>query len=55
MYSGQPAADAFKEKLEKKGIKVYRHYAIEGYPTNVSHIVSDDGFGKNDYVETSRP
>ncbi len=55
MYSGQPAADAFKEKLEKKGIKVYRHYAIEGYPTNVSHIVSDDGFGKNDYEETSRP
>ena len=55
MYSGQPAAAAFKEKLEKKGIKVYRHYAIEGYPTNVSHIVSDEGFGKNDYVETSRP
>ncbi len=55
MYSGQPAAAAFKEKLENKGIKVYRHYAIEGYPTNVAHIVSDEGFGKNDYVETSRP
>ena len=55
MYSGQSAAEAFKEKLEKKGIKVYRHYAIEGYPTNVSHIVSDEGFGKNDYVETTRP
>ncbi|MBE5939538.1 MAG: DUF1846 domain-containing protein [Lachnospiraceae bacterium] len=55
MFSGQPAAISFKEKLEKKGIKVYRHYAIEGYPTNVRHIVSDEGFGKNDYIETSRP
>ncbi len=55
MYSGQPAAAAFKEKLEKKGIKVYRHYSIEGYPTNVPLIVSDEGFGKNDYIETSRP
>lgn len=55
MFTGQPAAAAFKEKLEKRGIKVYRHYNIEGYPTNVSHIVSDDGFGKNDYVETTRP
>ena len=55
MYAGQPAADAFKEKLEKKGITVYRHYRIEGYPTNVSHIVSDEGFGKNDYIETKRP
>ena len=55
MYSGQAAANDFKEKLEKKGIKVYRHYAIEGYPTNVPHIVSDEGFGKNDYIETQRP
>ena len=55
MYSGQPAAAAFKEKLENKGIKVYRHYSIEGYPTNVAHIVSDEGFGMNDYVETTRP
>ncbi len=55
MYSGQAAAADFKEKLEKKGIKVYRHYAIEGYPTNVPHIVSDEGFGKNDYIETQRP
>lgn len=54
-FAGQPAAAAFKEKLEKRGIKVYRHYNIEGYPTNVSHIVSDEGFGKNDYVETTRP
>ncbi len=55
MFSGQPAAIAFKEKLEKKGIKVYIHYSIEGYPTNVPLIVSDDGFGKNDYIETTRP
>ena len=54
-YAGQSSADAFKEKLEKKNIKVYRHYVIEGYPTNVSHIVSDEGFGKNDYIETERP
>ncbi|MDD6036947.1 MAG: DUF1846 domain-containing protein [Lachnospiraceae bacterium] len=54
-YAGQAAADNFKEKLEKRGIKVYRHYVIEGYPTNVAQIVSDDGFGKNDYIETSRP
>ena len=54
-YAGQTAADMFKEKLEKRGIKVYRHYVIEGYPTNVAQIVSDEGFGKNDYIETSRP
>ncbi len=54
-FTGQPAAAAFKEKLEKKGVKVYRHYNIEGYPTNVANIVSDEGFGKNDYVETTRP
>ncbi len=54
-YVGQAAADLFKEKLEKRGIKVYKHHVIEGYPTNVAQIVSDDGFGKNDYIETSRP
>lgn len=54
-FTGQPAAVAFKEKLEKRGVRVYRHYNIEGYPTNVSNIVSDEGFGKNDYVETTRP
>ena len=54
-YSGQHAADTFKAKLEHMGIKVYRHYRIDGYPNNVKHIVSDDGFGKNDYIETSRP
>ena len=55
MFKGQSAALAFKDKLERQGIKVYMHYAIEGYPTNVAHIVSDEGFGKNDYIETSRP
>lgn len=54
-YAGQAAADMFKEKLERRNIRVYRHYVIEGYPTNVAQIVSDDGFGKNDYIETSRP
>lgn len=54
-YAGQAAADIFKEKLEKRNIKVYRHYVIEGYPTNVAQIVSDDGFGKNDYIRTSCP
>lgn len=54
-YQGQSSADAFKAKLEKLGIRVYRHYIIEGYPNNVSRIVSDKGYGKNDYIETSRP
>lgn len=54
-YSGQRSADKFKEKLEKLGIKVYRHYIIEGYPSNVKLIVSKDGYGKNDYIETTRP
>lgn len=54
-YSGQRSANKFKEKLEKLGIKVYRHYIIEGYPSNVKLIVSEDGYGKNDYIETTRP
>ena len=54
-YSGQPAADAFKRRLEELGIKVYLHYPIAGYPHNLTHIVSDEGFGKNDYIETTRP
>ena len=54
-YSGQTSADSFKEKLEKKGVAVYFHYKIEGYPNNVSLIVSDEGYGKNEYVKTSRP
>ena len=54
-YSNQPAAQHFKHKLETLGIKVYLHYNIEGYPLNVKHIVSEDGLGKNDYIETTRP
>ena len=54
-YSGQTSADLFKQRLIKLGIKVYTLYMIPGYPNNVSHIVSDEGFGKNDYIETSRP
>ena len=54
-YSGQTAADAFLRRLTALGIRCYRHYPIAGYPSDVAHIVSDDGLGKNDYVETSRP
>lgn len=54
-YSDQPAILQFKTKLEKMGIRVYRHYTIDGYPSNIPLIVSDDGFGKNDYIETERP
>ena len=54
-YNAQESAELFRNRLEKLGIKVYRHYLIPGYPTNVPFIVSDDGYGKNDYIETSRP
>ena len=54
-YSGQSGADQFKVKLEHMGIRVYRHYCIEGYPSNIPHIVSDEGYGKNEYIETTRP
>lgn len=54
-YSGQASADAFAEKLERLGIRVFRHYPIEGYPKNPQFIVSEEGFGKNEFVETSRP
>ena len=54
-YSGQSAADVFKKRLENMGMKVFLHYPIEGYPSNVELIVSDDGYGKNDYIETKRP
>ena len=53
-YHAQPAADAFQKRLEALGVKVYRHYIIPDYPSNVSLIVSDDGFGKNDFIETER-
>lgn len=54
-YNGQASADAYRKQLEYLGIKAYYHYTIEGYPHNVSLIDSDEGFGKNDYVETTRP
>lgn len=54
-YAGQARAVDFKERLEKKNVKVYLHYAIEGYPSNIPLIVSDEGYGKNEYIETTRP
>ena len=54
-YAGQRSADAYRQRLEWQGIKVYYHYTIDGYPHNVELIASEDGFGRNDYVETTRP
>jgi len=53
-YNGQSAADAFIKRLTALGVKVYRHYSIPGYPHNIKLIVSDEGYGKNDYIETTR-
>ncbi len=53
-YTGQPLAQAFEKRLINLGIKVYRHYPIADYPSNIPLIVSDEGFGKNDYIETER-
>ena len=53
-YTGQSAALAFQNRLEALGLKVYRHYPIPGYPSDVKAIVSDEGFGKNEYIETTR-
>ena len=53
-YAGQATAKAFQNRLEGMGIRVYHHYAIEGYPANISRIVSEEGYGKNDYIETTR-
>ena len=54
-FKGQDSAKAFRNRLKRLNIKTYYHYTIEGYPTNVALIDSDEGFGKNDYVETTRP
>ncbi|MGC4019171.1 MAG: DUF1846 domain-containing protein [Muricomes sp.] len=54
-YSGQESALAFKNRLENLGIRVYIHYYINGYPASLPLIVSDEGYGKNDYIETTRP
>ena len=52
-YLGQSGADVFKKRLEALGVRVFKHYIIEGYPSNLKKIVSDEGFGRNDYIETS--
>lgn len=54
-YDGQSSADAFQRKAEALGMKVYRHYPIAGYPADISLIASDEGYGRNEYVETTRP
>ena len=54
-FNGQASAEAYRKRLENMGIKVYYHHTIEGYPQNVTLIDSDEGFGKNDYVETTKP
>lgn len=54
-FNGQQSAVAFSKRLERMDIKTYFHYTIDGYPTNVALIDSEDGFGRNDYVETQRP
>jgi uncharacterized protein (UPF0371 family) len=54
-FQGQASAEQFEKRLRSLGIQVYRHYPIAGYPSNVPLIVSEDGYGKNDYIETSRP
>ena len=54
-YSEHQSVTHFQKRLESLGVKVYHHFTISGYPTNVSKIVSEQGFGKNDYIETSRP
>lgn len=53
-FAGQPSVIAYQKKLESLGMKVYRHYSIPGYPSNIPFIVSDEGYGKNEYIETSR-
>ena len=53
-FAGQPLAEKFESRLRGLGVKSYRHYPIEGYPSNIPYIVSEDGYGKNDYIETTR-
>ena len=55
MYTAHPDVENFEAKLNNLGIRTFRHYKIAGYPNDVAHIVSDDGYGKNDYIETQRP
>jgi len=53
-YEDSPAVAAFQNRLESLGVKVYHHYSIKGYPSNINQIISEEGYGKNDYIETSR-
>ena len=53
-FTGQPLALAFENRLKQLGVKVYRHYPISDYPSDIPHIISEEGFGKNDYIETER-
>ena len=54
-YANQASADTFKKHLEHLGIRVFLHYQIAGYPNNIPLIVSDEGYGKNEYIETTKP
>ena len=54
MYKDLPVVQAFQSRLEGLGVRVYHHFDIPGYPSNIAHIVSDQGYGKNDYIETTR-
>lgn len=54
-YQNQPSATAFKNKLELRGVRVYLHYPTKGYPTDVDLIVSDEGYGANEYIRTTKP
>ena len=54
-FANQTSAILFQKRLENNGIKVYRHYSIENYPSDIAKIVSDDGYGKNEYIETTKP
>ena len=54
-YAAAPEVETFEKRLNGLGIRTFRHYKIPGYPNDVAHIVSDEGYGKNDYIETQRP
>ena len=54
-FAGQSSAELFQKRLESMGIRAYRHYKIPGYPGDVNRIVSDEGYGRNEYIETERP
>ncbi len=55
MYTPAHSVDVFQERLEKNDLKIYHHYIIPGYPTDIETVISDDGYGKNEYIETTRP